>query len=84
MSTRKSPKVRYQDMTIEQFGKRSKDDPQRHTTYEEGPWLYKRNRLYYLFFAAGPISEHLGYSTGPSAEGPWKYGGVVMPSPGLL
>jgi arabinoxylan arabinofuranohydrolase len=70
------------DMTVEQFGKRSKDDPKRPTTYEEGPWLYKRNRLYYLFFAAGPISEHLGYSTGPSAEGPWKYGGVVMPSQG--
>jgi len=66
------------DMTVEQFGKRSKDDPKRPTSYEEGPWLYKRNGLYYLFFAAGPIPEHLGYSTGPSAEGPWKYGGVVM------
>ena len=55
-----------QDMTVEAFGKRSKDDPQRLTTYEEGPWLYKRNSLYYLIFAAGPISEHIGYSTGPS------------------
>jgi hypothetical protein len=71
-----------QDMTIEAFGKRSKDDPKRLTTYEEGPWLYKRNSLYYLFFAAGPISEHLGYSTGPTAEGPWKYGGVVIPTQG--
>ena len=66
------------DMTVEEFGKRSKDDPKRLTTYEEGPWLYKRNGLYYLFFAAGPISEHLGYSTGSSAVGPWKYAGVVM------
>jgi hypothetical protein len=71
-----------QDMTVEAFGKRSKDDPQRATTYEEGPWLYKRNALYYLFFAGGPISEHLGYSTGPSPIGPWKYGGVVMPTQG--
>ena len=38
--------------------------------------------LYYLFFAGGPISEHLGYSTGPSPKGPWKYGGVVMPTQG--
>jgi len=70
------------DMTVEAFGKRSKDDPQRLTTYEEGPWLYKRNALYYLIFAAGPISEHIGYSTGPSPIGPWKYGGVVLPTQG--
>ena len=71
-----------QDMSVEAFGKRTKEDPKRLTTYEEGPWLYKRNGLYYLFFAAGPISEHLGYSTGPSPKGPWKYGGVVMPTQG--
>jgi arabinoxylan arabinofuranohydrolase len=70
------------DMTVEAFGKRSKADPKRPTSYEEGPWLYKRSGLYYLFFAGGPISEHLGYSTGPSPIGPWKYGGVVMPSQG--
>lgn len=66
------------DMSVEQFGRRNKDDPKRPTTFEEGPWLYKRNGLYYLFFAAGPIPEHLGCSTGPSPEGPWKYAGVVM------
>ena len=27
------------------------------------PWLN------YLFFAAGPIPEHLGHSTGPTADG---------------
>ena len=67
-----------QDMTVEAFGKRSKKDDKRATTYEEGPWLYKRHGLYYLFFAGGPIAEHLGYSTGKKPEGPWKYGGVVM------
>lgn len=70
------------DMTVEAFGKRGKEDPKRPTSYEEGPWLYKRNGLYYLFFAGGPIPEHLGYSTGPSPIGPWKYGGVVMPAQG--
>ena len=70
------------DMTVEAFGKRSKDDPHRLTTYEEGPWLYQRNALYYLIFAGGPISEHIGYSTGPSPTGPWKYGGVVLPAQG--
>jgi len=68
--------------TIEAFGKRTKDDARRPTTYEEGPWLYKRNKLYYLFFAAGPISEHIGYSTSESPTGPWKYQGIVMPTQG--
>jgi arabinoxylan arabinofuranohydrolase len=67
-------------MTVEAFGKREKND--RATSYEEAPWIYKRNGLYYLFFAGGPISEHLAYSTGPGPEGPWKYGGIVMPSQG--
>lgn len=71
-----------QDMTVEAFGKRSKEDEKRSTTYEEGPWLYKRKNLHYLFFAAGPIPEHLGYSTSTSPEGPWSYGGVVMPPQG--
>jgi arabinoxylan arabinofuranohydrolase len=44
-----------QDMTVEAFGKRSKQDAQRATTYEEGPWLYKRNGIYYLFFAPVPF-----------------------------
>jgi len=67
-------------LTVESFGKRSKDD--RPTTYEEGPWLYKRSGLYYLVFAAGPISEHIGYSTSASPTGPWQYRGVVMPTQG--
>ncbi len=66
------------DMSIEEFGKRTAEDEKRATTYEEGPWLYKRNNLYYLFFAGGPISEHLGYSTSKSPIGPWKYGNVIM------
>ncbi|MBU3821415.1 glycoside hydrolase family 43 protein [Flavobacteriaceae bacterium XHP0103] len=69
--------------TIESFGKRTgEENPNRPTTYEEGPWLYKRNNLYYLFFAAGPISEHIGYSTANSPTGPWKYQGIVMPTEG--
>ncbi|MFD2034743.1 glycoside hydrolase family 43 protein [Belliella marina] len=68
--------------TIESFGKRNADDSKRPTTYEEGPWLYKRNDLYYLLFAAGELPEHLGYSMGDSPTGPWKYQGILMPSEG--
>ncbi|MCX7725876.1 MAG: glycoside hydrolase family 43 protein [Chitinispirillaceae bacterium] len=67
-------------MTVESFGPRSKND--RPTSYEEGPWLYKRNSLYYLVFAAGPLPEHLAYATSTSPIGPWKYRGVVMPQQG--
>lgn len=69
--------------TVESFGKREgEENPRRPTTYEEGPWLYKRNGLYYMFFAAGPLPEHIGYATANSVTGPWKYRGVVMPTEG--
>jgi hypothetical protein len=72
------------DMTPEAFGPRSRPDEKqkRPTSYEEGPWLYKRAARYYLFYAAGPLPEHLAYSVGESPAGPWRYGGVVMPAQG--
>ncbi|MBW4888504.1 glycoside hydrolase family 43 protein [Mucilaginibacter sp. HMF5004] len=63
------------------FGKRD-GNVRRPTRYEEGPWLYKRNSLYYLIWAGGPIPEHIGYSTGKSATGPWQYAGTLMPKEG--
>jgi arabinoxylan arabinofuranohydrolase len=49
------------------------------TTYEEGPWVYKRNNLYYLFYPAGAVPEHLAYSTSKSLTNPqWIYGDTVM------
>lgn len=68
-------------MTQESFGKRE-NDTRRATLYEEAPWLYKRNNLYYLIFAGGPIPEHIGYATSNSPTGPWKYNGVLMPTQG--
>lgn len=68
-------------MVVESFGKRD-NNPERPTLYEEGPWLYKRNSIYYLFWPGGPLPEHIGYSTSTSPIGPWKYGGVVMPAQG--
>lgn len=69
--------------TIKSFGKREGEkDELRPTTYEEGPWLYKRDDLYYLLFAAGPIPEHIGYSTSKNITGPYTYRGKVMPQEG--
>jgi arabinoxylan arabinofuranohydrolase len=67
-----------EDLKDENFGYRSKKIDKRTAAYEEGPWLYKRNNLYYLFYPAGGVPEHLAYSTGPSATGPWTYGDTIM------
>jgi hypothetical protein len=68
------------NLTVASFGKRS--NTERATSYEEGPWFYKRNNLYYMVFAGGPISEHIAYSTSSSPTGPWTYRGVIMPTQG--
>ncbi len=47
------------------------------TGYTEAPWIYKRNGLYYLFFASG-WREDLSYATSDSIYGPYDYGGLVM------
>ena len=50
------------------------------TNYEEGAWLYKRNGIYYLLYAAGGIPEYMAYSTATNIAGPWKYQGRIMDS----
>jgi len=65
------------EMTTESFGSRSGDE-ERETTYEEGPWFFKRGQLYYMVFAAGPLPETIGYSTSPGPTGPWTYRGKIM------
>ena len=40
--------------------------------YVEGPWLHKRNGIYYLTYASfGNGSETISYATAPSMEGLW-------------
>lgn len=47
--------------------------------FTEAPWLYKRNGQYYLVYAS-KFPECICYATAQKAEGPWKYGGVLMPT----
>ncbi len=68
-------------LTTAGFGTRT-GDANRPTLYEEGPWVYKRNNLYYNVFAAKCCSEFLAYSTAPGPLGPWTYRGTVMPTQG--
>ena len=48
------------------------------TNYEEGPWVTKRDGVYYLAYAAGGVPEHMAYSTSASIDGPWVYQGRIM------
>ena len=68
-------------LTTAGFGART-GNPSRPTLYEEGPWVYKRNGLYYNVFAAQCCSEFIAYSTAPTPTGPWTYRGTVMPTQG--
>lgn len=67
-------------MTTASFGVRA--DSERPTSYEEGPWFYKRQDLYYVVYPGGPLPEHIAHSTSTSPTGPWTYRGVIMPAEG--
>jgi arabinoxylan arabinofuranohydrolase len=69
-------------LTTAGFGARRSGTNSRATSYEEGPWIYKRNNLWYLVYAANCCSEDIRYSTGPSITGPWTYRGLVMATAG--
>jgi arabinoxylan arabinofuranohydrolase len=69
-------------LTTAGFGTRS-GNAQRPTTFEEAPWLYKRNGIWYLIYAANCCSEDIRYSTSTSSPlGPYTYRGVIMPTQG--
>lgn len=52
--------------------------------FEEGPWLHKRGKLYYLTYASLDRSMHrdekVSYATAPSIQGPWTYRGELTGS----
>ena len=47
-------------------------------SYTEGPWLWKRNNLYYLAWASRCCPEGIGYAMSDSPTGPWKCRGTIM------
>ena len=54
------------------------NDPAFGPDYEEGPWFYKRNNLYYLIYPS-TASESIHYATSSGPTGPWTYRGLIMP-----
>ena len=71
------------EQTVEGFGSPAPDKRvkgEKYTdTYTEGPWIMKRNKTYYMLYAAGGVPEHIAYSTSPTPTGPWTYRGPIMP-----
>ena len=46
--------------------------------FVEGPWIHKRENLYYLTYASmGKGRETISYATAPSMDGPWTYRGAL-------
>ncbi|MBP2629613.1 MAG: xynD2 [Firmicutes bacterium] len=76
-----SGKIVQVPLTIAGFGERI-GDSKKATLYEEGPWFYKRNGIYYMVYAAGGIPEYICYSTSTNPTGPWTYRGVIMSTQG--
>ncbi len=52
--------------------------------FEEGPWLHKRGKIYYLTYASldrtTQQDEHISYATAPAITGPWTYRGELANS----
>ena len=78
VSYNQDPGIVKEDLKDENFGYCAKKIDNRTASYEEGPWLFKRNSLYYLFYPAGGVPEHLAYSTAKNIPGPWTYGDTIM------
>ncbi len=64
------------NLTTAGFGTRSNSD--RATAYEEGPWFYKHEMLYYLVYPADGTPEKISYTTSSGPLGPWTFGGDIM------
>ena len=46
--------------------------------YQEGPWVWKRNGLYYLAYASTCCPEGIGYAMSTKPYGAWEYKGMII------
>jgi arabinoxylan arabinofuranohydrolase len=55
----------------------AQNDPAFGPDYEEGPWFYKRNNIFYLVYPSG-FPECIRYTTSTGPTGPWTYKNQIM------
>ncbi|MBP1614409.1 MAG: glycoside hydrolase family 43 [Bacteroidetes bacterium] len=69
-------------LTVETFGgsrENRNSGIENKDMFVEGPWFYKRNKMYYMMYAGmSKGGESLSYSMSNSPVGPWKYQGKIM------
>jgi arabinoxylan arabinofuranohydrolase len=53
-------------------------EPTTPKNFQEGPWVWKRNGLYYLAYASTCCPEGIGYAMSKSPTGPWEYKGMIV------
>lgn len=53
-------------------------DPTTPANYQEGPWVWKRNGLYYMAFASTCCPEGIGYAMSSKPTGAWEYKGMII------
>lgn len=46
--------------------------------YQEGPWLYKRGKWWYMAYASTCCPEGIGYAMAKKPTGPWRKAGTLM------
>jgi arabinoxylan arabinofuranohydrolase len=59
----------------------AQNDPAFGPDYEEGPWFYRRNNIYYLVYPSG-FPECIRYTTSTGPTGPWTYKSQIMATNG--
>jgi arabinoxylan arabinofuranohydrolase len=69
-------------VTLTPAGFGTRKDTTRPSSYEEGPWFYKRESRYYMVYPANGIPEQISYSTSTGPTGPWTFRSVIMPAAG--
>ena len=47
-------------------------------TYQEGPWIYKRDKKYYLSWSSTCCPEGIGYAMSDNPAGPFTYKNSIM------
>lgn len=53
-------------------------DPTTPANYQEGPWVWKRNGIYYMAYASTCCPEGIGYAMSTSPTGAWEYKGMIV------
>ena len=53
-------------------------DPTTPANYQEGPWVWKRNGMYYMAYASTCCPEGIGYAMSSKPTGAWEYKGMII------